>query len=69
MSAGTHGAASGLILGIVLVLLAQQFGLLDLSYLVPSIEDLIVGGLVGGVAGGLLGWALGRKYLREFPAR
>lgn len=68
MSAGSHGAVSGVILGIVLVLLAQQFGMLDLSSLLPSVEYLIIGGLVGGIAGGLIGWSLGRRAVRPVPA-
>lgn len=63
MSAASHGATSGVVLGLVIVLLAQQFGVLDLSALLPAVEDLLLGAILGGVVGGLIGWALGRRYL------
>ena len=63
MSAASHGAGCGVVLGIVLVVLFQQFGYLDLSDLVPTLEYLIIGGVVGGVLGALIGWGLGRSYL------
>ncbi len=63
MSAGTSGAGCGLILGLVGVLLAQQFGLLSLSTLIPAIEYLVIGVVVGLVLGGLVGWGLGRRAL------
>jgi len=63
VSATTHGAACGVVLGIVLVIFLQQVAYLDLSDLVPALEYLIVGALVGGVIGGLLGMALGHSYL------
>jgi len=63
MSAASHGAESGVVLGIVIVLLLQQVGSLDLSDLVPAIEYLVIGGVIGGIFGALIGWALGRSYL------
>jgi membrane protein YqaA with SNARE-associated domain len=68
MSAGSHGAGCGVVLGIILVLLAQQFAFLSLSDLVPALEDLILGAVLGGILGGLIGWALGRRYLRNQAA-
>jgi membrane protein YqaA with SNARE-associated domain len=67
MSAASHGAGCGVVLGIVFVLLAQQLAFLNLSVLVPALEDLIVAAVVGGVLGGLIGWALGRRYLANHP--
>lgn len=63
MSAASQGAGSGVVIGLVLVLLLQQFGSLDLSDLIPAIEYLLIGGVIGGILGGLIGWALGRSYL------
>lgn len=69
MSATLHGAGCGIVLGLVVVLLAQQLDFLDLSVLLSALEDLILGALVGGVLGGMIGWGLGRRYLRLHPAR
>jgi len=69
MSAGSHGAGSGVVLGIVLVVLFQQLGYLDLSDLVPTLEYLLIGGVIGGILGGLIGWVLGRSYLAREAAR
>jgi membrane protein YqaA with SNARE-associated domain len=68
MSATSHGAGCGVVLGIVLVVLFQQLGYLDLSDLVPTLEYLILGGVIGGVLGALIGWALGRSYLSRHAA-
>jgi len=68
MSAASHGAACGVVLGIVVVIFLQQIAYLDLSDLVPSIEYLIVGGVVGGVLGAVIGWVLGRSYLARHAA-
>jgi len=67
MSAASHGAGCGVVLGIVLVILFQQLGYLDLSDLVPTLEYLIIGGVVGGIVGALIGWVLGRSYLARHP--
>jgi hypothetical protein len=63
MSAATHGTGCGVVIGIVLVILFQQLGYVDLGDLVTSFEYLILGGVVGGVLGAVIGWALGRSYL------
>lgn len=68
MSAASHGAGCGVVLGIVLVVLFQQFGYLDLSDLVPTIEYLVIGAVIGGILGALIGWVLGRNYLSRHAA-
>jgi NhaP-type Na+/H+ or K+/H+ antiporter len=67
MSATRHGAGAGVVLGLVAVLLAQEFGFLDMTSLLPAIEDLVVGAVVGGLLGAVIGWALGKRYLRKHP--
>jgi len=62
MSAASHGAGCGVVLGIVLVVFLQQLGYVNLSDLIPTIEYILIGAIVGGVLGGLIGWALGRGY-------
>jgi len=68
MSSASHGAGCGVVLGICLVVLFQQFGYLNLSDIVPTIEYLVIGILVGGIIGGLIGWVLGRSYLARHAA-
>lgn len=68
MSSASHGAGCGVVLGICLVVLFQQFGYLNLSDIVPTIEYLAIGIVVGGVLGGLIGWVLGRAYLARHAA-
>jgi hypothetical protein len=63
VSAASSGAAAGVVLGIVLVLLAQQLGFLGLSDLLPAIEDILIAAVIGGILFGLIGWALGKRYL------
>jgi len=67
VSATGAGAAAGVVLGLVLVLLAQQLGFLGLSDLLPAIEYLVVGAVVGGILFALFGWAMGRRYLARHP--
>ena len=67
MSATSQGAGCGVVLGIVFILLAQQFGLLSLSDLVTALEYLVIGAVVGGVIFALIGWALGRRYESQHP--
>ncbi len=67
MSATTHGLSCGVVLGIVFVLLAQQFGFLSLSEITPAAEYLVGGAVVGGIIFGLLGWWLGHRYLALHP--
>ena len=68
MSAASHGAGCGVVLGIVIVIFLQQVGYVDLSDLVPTLELLIVGAVIGGILGCLIGWALGRNYLARQDA-
>lgn len=69
MSATTHGAGCGAVLGIVVPLLLQQFGFTSLSQLTPTLEWLVGGLIVGLVLGALVGNLLGRRYLaRHRPA-
>lgn len=65
MSAGGSAAGSGLVVGLCLVLLGQQFGFLDLSNLVTGLIYLIVFAVVFAVVFGLLGVWLGARYLRK----
>ncbi|MGI0129522.1 MAG: hypothetical protein ACREDE_03045 [Thermoplasmata archaeon] len=67
MSATSSAAGAGVVLGIVFVLLAQQFAYLALSSLVTAIEYLIISAVIGGVIFALIGWALGRRYERSHP--
>ncbi len=67
MSAASHGAACGVVLGIVVVIFLQQTSYLSLSDLTPAIEDLAIGAVVGGILCGLIGWLLGRSYLARHP--
>jgi hypothetical protein len=67
VSATSHGASCGVVLGIVIVIFLQQVGYVDLSDLVPALEYLIIGGIIGGVIGAGIGWVLGRSYLAHHP--
>ncbi|HLM70240.1 MAG TPA: hypothetical protein VK423_02525 [Thermoplasmata archaeon] len=67
MSAASHGAACGVVIGIVLVIFLQQISYLDLSDLVPALEYLLIGGVIGGLLGAGVGWVLGRRYLAHHP--
>jgi tetrahydromethanopterin S-methyltransferase subunit C len=69
VSATTSGAGCGLVLGVVVVLLGQQFGFLTLSALLPALEYLVIGAIVGGILGALYGRLAGRKYRRPIPSR
>ncbi|MGA8710654.1 MAG: hypothetical protein WB786_05430 [Thermoplasmata archaeon] len=63
MSATSHGASCGVVLGIVIVIFLQQIAYLDMSDLLPALEYLIIGIIVGGVIGAGIGFVLGRSYL------
>jgi len=63
VSAMSHGAGCGVVLGIVLVIFLQQVGYLVLSDIGPTIEYLVIGAVIGGILGALIGWVLGRGYL------
>ncbi|HLM92113.1 MAG TPA: hypothetical protein VK424_08760 [Thermoplasmata archaeon] len=69
MAGGSSGATSGAILGLVLVLLFQQFGYLDFSSnLVNALVVLIVVMAVLGVIFGLLGRVLKGRAIRKAEA-
>ena len=61
MSATSQAAGSGAVLGIVLVFLLQQFGVLALSDLVLSLVFFVVAAVVGGVLCGLAARRAGRR--------
>jgi uncharacterized membrane protein YedE/YeeE len=67
MSATSSGVGCGIVLGVVFVLLAQQFGYLDLNPIVPAIVDIVIGAVIGGIIFGVFGWALGRRYEKNHP--
>jgi hypothetical protein len=61
MSAASRAASSGAVLGIVLVFLMQQFGLLALTGIVASVLYFAVAAILGGVVFGVAAWAAGRR--------
>ncbi len=65
MSAASHGATAGVVMGITGAFLAQQLGFLSFSQLIPALEYIAIGAVAGGVFGALVGWALGRRYLAK----
>jgi hypothetical protein len=67
VSSTTQGASSGIVLGIVAVLLAQQFGWIGLSTLLPAIEYLALGLVVGALLGAGIGFALGKHSASQPP--
>jgi multisubunit Na+/H+ antiporter MnhB subunit len=67
VSATSSGLSCGIVLGIVVVLLLQQFGYLDLTSLSNALVDLIIAMVIGAVLGALIGWVLGRHYLKKHP--
>ena len=67
MSATTQGVTSGIVFGIVAVVLGQQFGFYSLSDLVTAVEYLVIGIVIAAVVFGLIGMALGRRYVRTHP--
>jgi ABC-type Fe3+-siderophore transport system permease subunit len=67
VSATSSAAGAGVVLGIVFVLLAQQFGYLALNAIVTSLEYLIIAAVIGGVIFGVIGWGLGRRYESQHP--
>lgn len=60
MSAASSAAASGVVLGIVLVFLLQQFGFLELSGIVLSLLYFVIAAVVGGAIFGGAAKAAGR---------
>jgi hypothetical protein len=66
VSAASGAASSGAVLGIVLVFLAQQFGLLALTGILSSVLYFAVAAIVGGVVFGVAARLAGRG---SAPAR
>lgn len=67
MSATSQGAVSGIVLGIVAVLLGQQFGYYDLSDPTTIVVYFVIAMVVGAAIFGAIGMALGRRYLSRHP--
>jgi positive regulator of sigma E activity len=65
MGAGSSGAGSGLVVGLCLAFLGQQFGFIDLSTLATGIIYLVAFAVVFAVVFGLLGVWLGARYKRK----
>jgi hypothetical protein len=65
MGAGSSAAGSGVVVGLCLVLLTQQFGFLDLSSVGTSILYFLLFAVVFGIVFGLLGMWLGARYVRK----
>ena len=65
MGAGSSAAGSGLVVGLCLVFLGQQFGFFDLSSLVLGVIYLVAFAVVFAVVFGLLGVWLGARYMRK----
>jgi hypothetical protein len=65
MGAGSSAAGSGLVVGLCLVFLGQQFGFFDLSGLVTGIIYLVAFAVVFAVVFGLVGTWLGARYVRK----
>ena len=61
MTAVSTAASSGAVLGIVLVFLAQQFGVLALTSLLWSIVYFVIAAIVGGVIFGVPARSVGRR--------
>jgi hypothetical protein len=68
MGAGSSAAGSGLVVGLCLVFLGQQFGFFDLSSLVTGVIYLVAFAIVFAIVFGLVGVWLGARYLRKHAA-
>lgn len=69
MAGGASGAGSGVVFGIALVLLIQQFGYLDFSSnLVNALVYIIIFAVVFGIIFGVIGRALKGRAMRKFEA-
>ncbi len=62
MSAASSASASGVVLGLVVVFLLQQFGYIALSSVLTSVLYLAIGAIVGGALFG--GIAVGLSHRR-----
>jgi hypothetical protein len=68
MKATGNGAVSGVILGLVTVFLAQQFGYLDFTVGATILVEFLIAGIAGGFVGAAVGGVLGRRYLAQHPS-
>jgi hypothetical protein len=62
---GASGAGSGVVIGVVLVLLGQQLGYIDLGSYSPGLLYFIAFVVVNAIVFGIIGAAIGRRYLRK----
>jgi hypothetical protein len=65
MGSGASAAGSGLIVGLCLAFLGQQFGFFDLSTLLTGVIYLVAFAVVFAAVFGLFGVWLGARYLRK----
>jgi positive regulator of sigma E activity len=65
MGAGSSAAGSGLVVGLCLVFLGQQFGFFDLSSIVSGIIYLVAFAVVFAIVFGLAGIWIGARYARK----
>jgi|SRR5580700_7106551 hypothetical protein len=65
MTAGGRGAGAGVIIGIVVVLLAQQLGLLEFANFTVPIIYFVVGAIAGAIVFGAIGLLIGRQARRK----
>jgi hypothetical protein len=67
VSAAGAGATSGVLFGLIIVLLAQQLGFTDLGTLSAGLTLLVVSAIGFGLLFTAVGWAIGRRYARRHP--
>ena len=60
MGGGASGVGSGIVMGVAVALLGQQFGVVDLATL-TGVEYLVFFALLGAIVFGLIGRSLGRS--------
>ncbi|MGA7924297.1 MAG: hypothetical protein WCA77_10020 [Thermoplasmata archaeon] len=65
MSAATRAASSGVVIGIVVVILGQQLGWIDFTQTIGASLQILIGAVVGGVVFGLLGVWIGARARRR----
>ena len=61
MGGGRSGAVGGVLIGIAIAFLGQQFGYLDMGPLETGVINLFAFAFVGGLVFGLIGHRLGRS--------
>jgi positive regulator of sigma E activity len=65
MGAGSSAAGSGIVVGLCLVFLGQQFGFFDLSVPLTGLLYLVTFSIAFAIVFGLLGIWLGARYKRK----